>query len=328
MKKIITVLFVLALVFPCVFAQGANETVPAEVTYPTGTVTLICPWAAGGSTDITARAIASVAETYFGSPVVVVNREGGGSTIGTQEVALSAKGDGHTLLVGTVNALAILPHTMGLSYSPDNFKAIGQVCSRDMGIICKADKPWNTIMDFIRDAKANPGKYLVSCPQGGLQNILFQGLANMTGTSFTVYPVNSDTENLTAVLSGVSDLGVPGSYDVAAGQIAAGKVKVLALFSDKRVTSLPDVPTLKELGFDLSFAPWTSLLAPAKTSDAMVEKMREVWGKVLQSPELAELLKKNKQIPDYLDGATTQKTMVKQFTDFGKTIKSMGLAAN
>jgi len=327
MKRVIVMLFLLALVFTGAFAQGANEAAPAEVKYPTGTVTLICPWAAGGSTDITARAIASVAEAQFGSPVIVVNREGGGSTIGTQEVALSTKGDGYTLLVGTVNALAILPHTMGLAYSPDNFKAIGQVCSRDMGIICKADKPWNTIMDFIADAKANPGKYLVSCPQGGLQNILFQGLANMTGTSFKVYPVNSDTENLTAVLGGVSDLGVPGSYDVAAGQIAAGQVKVLALFSDKRIASLPNVPTLKELGFDLSFAPWTSLLASASTSDAMVLKLREVWAKVIQSPELAVLLKKNKQIPDYLDGATTQLTMVKQFNDFGKTIKSMGLAA-
>lgn len=327
MKKVIVTLFLLTFVILCTFAQGSNEAASAEVQYPTGTVTLICPWAAGGSTDITARAIASVAEKQFGSPVVVVNREGGGSTIGTQEVALSAKGDGYTLLVGTVNALAILPHTMGLAYSPDNFKAIAQVCSRDMGIICKADKPWNTITDFIEDAKANPGKYLVSCPQGGLQNILFQGLANMTGAQFTVYPVNNDTENLTAVLGGVSDLGVPGSYDVAAGQIAAGQVKVLALFSDKRTASLPNVPTLKELGFDLSFAPWTSLLAPANTPDPVVEKIREVWATVIQSPELAALLQKNKQIPDYLDGATTQMTMVKQYNDFGQTIKSMGLAA-
>jgi len=327
MKKVIVTLFLLTFVILCTFAQGSNEAASAEVQYPTGTVTLICPWAAGGSTDITARAIASVAEKQFGSPVVVVNREGGGSTIGTQEVALSAKGDGYTLLVGTVNALAILPHTMGLAYSPANFKAIAQVCSRDMGIICKADKPWNTITDFIEDAKANPGKYLVSCPQGGLQNILFQGLANMTGAQFTVYPVNNDTENLTAVLGGVSDLGVPGSYDVAAGQIAAGQVKVLALFSDKRTASLPNVPTLKELGFDLSFAPWTSLLAPANTPDPVVEKIREVWATVIQSPELAALLQKNKQIPDYLDGATTQMTMVKQYNDFGQTIKSMGLAA-
>ena len=327
MKKVIVTLFLLTFVILCTFAQGSNEAASAEVQYPTGTVTLICPWAAGGSIDITARAIASVAEKQFGSPVVVVNREGGGSTIGTQEVALSAKGDGYTLLVGTVNALAILPHTMGLAYSPANFKAIAQVCSRDMGIICKADKPWNTITDFIEDAKANPGKYLVSCPQGGLQNILFQGLANMTGAQFTVYPVNNDTENLTAVLGGVSDLGVPGSYDVAAGQIAAGQVKVLALFSDKRTASLPNVPTLKELGFDLSFAPWTSLLAPANTPDPVVEKIREVWATVIQSPELAALLQKNKQIPDYLDGATTQMTMVKQYNDFGQTIKSMGLAA-
>jgi tripartite-type tricarboxylate transporter receptor subunit TctC len=327
MKKVIVALFLLVLVLPCAFEQGSKEAVSAEVEYPTGPVTLICPWAAGGSTDITARAIASVAEARFGSPVVVVNREGGGSTIGTQEVALSTKGDGYTLLVGTINALAVLPHTMGLAYSPANFKAIGQVCSRDMGIICTADKPWNTITDFIQDAKANPGKYLVSCPQGGLQNILFQRLADMTGAQFRVYPVNNDTENLTAVLGGVSDLGVPGSYDVAAGQIAAGQVKVLALFSDTRAASLPNVPTLKELGFDLSFAPWTSLLVPASTPDSLVEKMRGVWREVIQSPELAALLAKNKQKPDYLDGAETQLTIEKQFKDFGETIKSMGLAA-
>ena len=319
MKKIVAMLLVLSLTLSLGCALAAE--------YPTGLVTLICPWAAGGSTDITARAIAAVAEKMFGTPVVVVNREGGGSTIGTQEVALNTAGDGNTLLVATVNALSILPHTMGLDYTPDNFKAIGQVSVRDMGIICKADKPWNTIADFLADAKANPGQYLVSCPQGGLQNILFQQLADMAGASFMVYPVNSDTENLTAVLGGVSDLGVPGSYDVAAGQIEAGEVKVLGLFSDRRVESLPDVPTLQELGYDLSFYPWTALLVPADTDAELLSAMQATWAEVLQDPELAEMLQKNKQIPMYLDGDATMANMVKQYADFGKTIEAMGLSA-
>jgi len=295
--------------------------------YPGGLVNLICPWAAGGSTDITARAIASVAEKKFGTPVVVVNREGGGSTIGTQEVALNTPGDGMSILVATVNACAILPHTMGLDYTPENFKAIGQVSVRDMGIICSADKPWNTIADFLEDAKANPGQYLVSCPQGGLQNLLFQQLADMTGASFTVYPVNNDTENLTAVLGGIADVGVPGSYDVAAGQIEAGEIKVLGVFSDRRVDALPEVPTLKELGYDLSFYPWTALLVPATTDDALVAEMEAAWAEVLNDPELHEMLAKNKQVPMYLNSADTMANMVKQYADFGATIESMGLSA-
>ena len=318
---------VLALLLVSVMLMGIGSAMAAE--YPGGKlVNLVCPWKAGGSTDITARALANVAEKMFGTSVIVTNREGGGSTIGTQEVAMNTATDGNTILVATVNALAILPHTMGLDYTPANFKAIGQVSVRDMGIICKADKPWNTIVDFLEDAKANPGQYLVSCPQGGLQNILFQMLADQTGASFTVYPVNNDTENLTAVLSGISDVGVPGSYDVAAGQIAAGEVKVLGLFSDRRLEILPDVPTLKELGFDLTFYPWTALLVPATTDDEIVAAMQEAWAKVLQSEELAELLKKNGQTPMYIDGATMDASMMEQFNDFGTTIEAMGLSAN
>lgn len=320
MKKILALLLALSVL------MGVSSAMAAD--YPSGKlINLVCPWGAGGSTDITARALANVAEKMFGTSVIVTNREGGGSTIGTQEVAMSTATDGGTILVATVNALAILPHTMGLGYTPENFKAIGQVSVRDMGIICKADKPWNTIVDFLEDAKANPGKYLVSCPQGGLQNILFQMLADQTGAEFTVYPVNNDTENLTAVLGGISDIGVPGSYDVAAGQIAAGEVKLLGLFSDRRLENLPDVPTLQELGFDLTFYPWTALLVPTTTDDEIVAAMQEAWAKVLQSEELAELLKKNGQTPMYMDGAAMDENMLTQYNDFGETIQSMGLSA-
>lgn len=319
MKKITALVLALAMMLSICGAVAEG--------YPNGLVNLICPWAAGGSTDITARAIAQVAEQMFGSPVVVVNREGGGSTIGTQEVALNTPGDGQTILVAALNSISVLPHTMGLDYTPANFKNLGQVCVREVGILCTADKPWTNINDFIEDAKTKPeGHYFVACPQGGVQNIMFQMLADAAGISFTVYPVNNDNESVTALLGGVADICIPGSYDAAAGQIEAGQVKALAAFSTERIPALPETPTLMELGYDMSYYPWTCLMVPATTDDALVAEMEEAWAKVLQSEELAELLVKSKQVPKYMDGKTTHDVITKQYNDFGETIEKMGLS--
>ena len=319
MKKLIALILSLAMLLSVCGAVAEG--------YPNGLVNLICPWAAGGSTDITARAIAQVAEQMFGSPVVVVNREGGGSTIGTQEVALNTPGDGQTILLAVPNSITILPHTMGLDYSPANFKNLGQVCVREVGIMCTADKPWTTINDFIEDAKTKPdGHYFVACPQGGIQNIMFQMLADAAGISFTVYPVSNDNESVTAMLGGVADISIPSSYDAAIGQIEAGNVKALATFSTERIPALPDAPTLIELGYDVSYYPWTSLMVPATTDDALVAEMEEVWAKVLQSEELAELLVKSKQVPKYMDGKTAHDVITKEYKNVGETIEKMGLS--
>ena len=297
----------------------------STVSFPNGTITLICPWGAGGSTDITARAIANVAEDKLGVPVVVVNRAGGSSTIGTQEVALTAEGDGTTILVATINALTILPHTLELEYSPADFKAVGQVSVRDMAIISRSSKPWNDINDFINDAKKAPGEYMIAIPQGGLQHLLFQKLCEETGIEVTVYPISGDAEGLTAILGGVADLAIPGSYNVAAGQIEAGEIKALAAFSDRPVEDLPDTPLLIDLGYDITSYPWTALLIPASTPDALHKVMQEKFKEILIDPELLGMLVKNGQTPYYLDGDTTLQTITEQYEDFGKIVDSMDL---
>ena len=301
-----------------------DSSAPA-VEYPTGPITLICPWGAGGSTDITARAIAEVAEEKLGVPVVVENREGGSSTIGTQEVALQTEGDGTTILVATINALTILPHTLDLDYAPDNFKAIGQVSVRDMAIITSSSQTWETIDDFIADAKEHPGEYLLAVPQGGLQHLLFQQLCNEAGIEVTLYPISGDAEALTAILGGVADIAIPGSYSVAAGQFEAGEVKALAAFSDRPIEDLPDTPLLMDLGYDIAVYPWTCLLVPADTPDDLLAAMESAFEEILNDDGLKETLVKNGQIPYYLNSSSTMEMILKQYNDFGDVVASMDM---
>lgn len=296
----------------------------SDIKYPTGPIILVCPWGAGGSTDITARGIAKIAEEKLGVPVVVENRKGGSSSIGTQEVA-SAEGDGTTILVATINALAIMPHTLSLEYTPDNFKAIGQVSVRDMAIFSQSSKPWNDINDFIEDAKENPGEYLIAVPQGGLQHLLFQRLCDETGIDVTIYPISGDAEGLTAVLGGVADIIIPGSFNVVAGQLEAGVVKALASFSDRPIEQLPGTPLLIDLGYDISVYPWTTLLVPANTPDDLLVAMQEAFEEVLKDDALIEMLVKNGQTPYYLDGNATMDMIKKQYEDFGKVVSSMDI---
>lgn len=301
-----------------------EEQAPAQaVTYPTGTIKLVCPWAAGGSTDITARAIADVASDMLGVPVIVENREGGGSSIGTQEVANIRDGDGYTILVATINGIAVLPHTLELDYSPADFKDVGQVCERSLALIASNRSGWTDFASFVEDAKANPGKYMIAVPSGGLQHITFERLCNDAGIDVSIYPVPGDSDAITSVLSGVADLCMPGSWDAAKGQLDAGEMVALGSLSEERIEALPDVQTMKEQGYDVSVSAWTALLLPASTPDDVAAAVEEAFAQVLQSEALADMLEKNNQVPTYVAGQAHMPIIQKQYDDFKATIAGM-----
>jgi len=288
-------------------------------------INLICPWAAGGSTDIVARAIAQRAEDILGVPVQVVNREGGGSSIGTQEAALATP-DGHTILVATINGLTILPYTQNLSYSVEDFASIGQVCTRDLGIFCLADKPWNDVSDVIEACKADPSTCLMGAATGSLQHVLMLQLAAAGEFELNQYPIAGDSEALSSLLGGTIDVSIPGSIDVFKGQIDSGEVKLLGVLSEERLEAYPDTPTLKELGYDVTASAWTSLLVPAGTPQEIVDELETAFQKVLTDPELTALIEKAGQDPNYQDGETNIAMIRQQYEDFGEVIKESGLA--
>ena len=321
-KNLAILVSVLVVVCLAVGSVGCSSTSSEE--YPSKPITLVVPWGAGGSTDVTGRAIADVAEKTLGQPVVVKNREGGSSTIGTQEVA-NADGDGYTILVATINALAILPHTLDLQNTPADFKGVGRVAVRDIAVVTTSDKPWNDMADFIEDAKKNPGAYSFATPQGGLQHLVFEQVMQAAGFEATLYPVQGDAEGLTAVLGGTADLQVPGSYNVAKGQMDAGEMKALAVFSEVRAEALPDTPTLIELGYDVSVYPWTTLLLPATTPDDVVKQVQDAFKVVLNDPELIDLLERSGQTPMYLDGDAAMEAIQAEYERFGQTVEAVGL---
>lgn len=331
MKKLLVIILAVSMCISLGACSGGTPNPTASSAAENTTVfdgkviDLLCPWAAGGSTDIVARAIAQRAEDILGVPVQVVNREGGGSSIGTQEAA-QADPDGHTILVATINGLTILPYTQDLSYSVDDFTSIGQVCTRNLGIFCLADKPWNDVSDVVEAAKADPQEILMGAATGSLQHVLMLQLAAAGEFELNQYPIAGDSEALSSLLGGTIDVSIPGSMDVFKGHLDSGEVKLLGVLSEERLEAYPDTPTLKELGYDITASAWTALLVPSGTPQEIVDELETAFQEVLTDPELTSLIEKAGQTPNYQDGETNIAMIRQQYEDFGEVIKESGLA--
>jgi len=302
----------------CVSTQSSYD------KYPEKTVKLLVPWPAGGSTDLIARALGNAAENHFSQPVIVENREGGSGTIGTQEVA-SSKGDGYTILVAAIAPTILQPHYLDLNYTPESFKAIAQVSVRDVVVAVKKDAPWNTLEELIKDAKSEPEKISYAVTKGVHNQLLFEMLSNEAGFKAKLYPVQGDMPSITAVLSNVADVSVVSSISVIKPQLDAGEMKALAIFSANRSSLLPDVPTVKELGYDLVGNPWTGLMVPKDTPDELVKVISAKFKALIEDPGFVENMEKIGETIDYLGPDEFMNKVLKEYKEFGEVIESLGL---
>jgi tripartite-type tricarboxylate transporter receptor subunit TctC len=261
--------------------------------YPSKAVRLIVPFAPGGSTDIIGRTVAQKLNEAWGQQVLVDNRAGGSTVIGTDLVAKSAP-DGYTLLV-TPAPFTIVPSlaTTKLPYDPaKDFEPIVLINTTPLVVVVNPSVPAKSIKELIALAKSKPGKLNYGSSGSGGSNHLAGELFNsMAGVKMVHIPYKGNAPALTDLVGGHVDL-VYNGLTSAMPFIKSGRLRALAVTSLKRAGALPDLPTLDELGLKgFQAVAWNGLTAPARTPREVIAKINADVVKIVKSPELIERLK-------------------------------------
>ncbi len=281
--------------------------------YPEKPVTLICTWGAGGANDLIARKIADTMKTYFPQPIVVVNRPGGAGTIGTAEI-VGARPDGYTICSTTMSSLAIKPHQMKLPYkTPDDYTAIALVSTQEDLLTVPIDSPVKTLKDFIEYAKANPGKLRVgTCGVGHFTDLILETLKHMAKIDVQAVPSKSGGEQI-ALQLGKHVEGIITTVSEALPYIEGGKFRPLVLSDVKRSPLVPNVPTFKELGYDITINTYTVLLGPNGIPQDRLSKFQESYKKVSKDSNFVKFMDGQGFTVTYEDGADLKKRLWKDY---------------
>jgi tripartite-type tricarboxylate transporter receptor subunit TctC len=283
----------LALVLAAVAAAtlGNAEAQDAAANYPNRPIRIIVGFTAGGGNDILARLVGQRLSESLGQPVVIENKPGAGAIIGTEYVKAQAP-DGYTLLMGASGAMTINPAVYTrLPYSTQrDFAPISMVASFPFLLLVNPVTPVKSVPELVAYAKANPDKanYGSSSPAFQLTAELFK---QRTGAPMQHIPYKGSNETLGAVVANQVLVSIVDAAP-AAGQIAAGQVRALAVTSGKRSPQFPDVPTLAEAGVpDMDVTFWSGLFAPAGTPPAIVKKLEAEVRRIVRLPDIQERMR-------------------------------------
>jgi len=316
------------LLLAALFTAGSR---PAQAQpYPIKPVRIIVPYTPGGSNDVLGRMVAKHMQDAFKQPFVVENKAGAAGQIGAESAAKSAA-DGYTLLVAPNDVMTVTPnfHPNG-PYDPvKDFEPIGTLGAVPIVLVVNASSPYKTVSELVAAAKAKPGVLsYASAGSGGPQHMSAELFASMTGVKMVHVPYKGNVPALTDVLGGQVDV-LFSPINSALPHIKNGKLRALAMASDKRVASLPDVPTLTETGVPgYKSEIWIALFAPARTPKEIVDALAAEVVRMQTLPEVKEQL--SAQGIDPLTATPAQvSSMVK--TDLARwqqVIKDTGVKAN
>lgn len=291
-------------------SAAAALATPALVTpsfaqdYPSRPVTLVNPFPPGGAADVVGRPFAAALEPLFKQPVVVETKSGAAGAVGAQ-FAASAKPDGYTLLahLPSISGFAEVDRLFGRTpkFTRADFIPIARLTEGPMVLVVNDQQPFKTLKDFIDDAKANPNKLIFS--SSGLYGALHLPMALLikaAGIQMKHLPTAGGGPALTALL-GNNAQALVSSIGAANAQIKAGKLRALACFSPQRAAALPDVPTVKESGYDVEFSIWCGLFAPKGTPDAVINRVRADTKTVVASEQFKTAIANIGDVVGHLD---------------------------
>ena len=246
--------------------------------YPSKPITMVVPFPPGGVADVVGRPVAEAMSRHLNQSVVVTNRAGAGGGIGMSQVAKAAP-DGYNVLMA-LSSLVVLPEADRILQRSPMFEVnqlipIARMTADPTVLVVRADSPWKTYADFIAHAKANPGRISFgSSGNYGTMHVPMEQLKAATSSYMLHVPYTGAGPAILGMLSGQVDAVATGPAS-AVGQIKAGKLRALAHWGEGRLALLPDVPSFKELGVNITYLQWAGLFAPAGTPQPVVDKLRE-----------------------------------------------------
>ena len=295
----------------------------AMAKYPERPITLAVGFAAGGSTDQAGRAMAAAAEKILGVPEVVINKPGGGGTIAASWLK-PKKADGYNLVVLTPAIVAggltkKVPYDIFTDFTP-----IMRFTGFTHCIASLADKPWKSLKEMIEFAKKNPGKVTSGSPgKGSIPYLAAVQLGSVAGVDFKQIPFKGGAPQLAAMLGGHLDFynGPPVFWP----HVKTGKVNFLAVYADKRLADYPDVPTVKEVGYDVTAPSPIGIAAPAGLPDEVAKVLHDAFKKAMQDPNVIKTCKKLQMPMTYEGPKEFEQTIINMWNYYGSIAEKVGL---
>jgi tripartite-type tricarboxylate transporter receptor subunit TctC len=299
--------------------------VPAAAEYPERPLTIVAAYPAGGMVDVVARPLADGMKKKFPKGVAVLNRPGGGGSVGMAEVA-QAKPDGYTVILAPVSTLVIHPQLNALPYkTPDDYEPIINTISFYPLLAVREDSPWKTARELIGAAKASPGKLRIGSPgEGTASHLSLEQLKASAGVSITHVPFSGWGESSPAVLGGHTE-GVVAQPGEVRPMVDAKKMRVLVVFQNTRHPAFPDTPTAKELGWDSALGTWFVLTAPKGTPPAVIKYLHDAAKAAMEEPSFVNLMKTRAVDIEYKDGAKARQDLWREYKLYTDLLTRLGM---
>jgi tripartite-type tricarboxylate transporter receptor subunit TctC len=320
MKKIfsLSLLLSMAITFSVVIPSISQE------KYPSKPIHLIVPMTAGGGTDRVARALADSLKNHLPQPVLVENLPGAGSVMGMSKLHAS-KADGYTL--GMVGGYLITTALQGMTKFPaTDFTLIARTSGETFTFSVPADSKYRSLKEMIEASKADPDRLtLGNAGTGALTHLASVAMNQDTGAKFRIVPFVGGAKELTALLGGHIDAGIFSMSEVLGHSLPGGKIRTLAVFSEKRSPKLPDVPSLLELGIrGVPEGPWQGVASPKGLPEEVRNTLTEAVRKALQEPYWKDFLEKFGYSERFLPGRQFEEFFKSDLQVTERLLKSIG----
>jgi tripartite-type tricarboxylate transporter receptor subunit TctC len=265
----------------------------AQAAFPAKPITMVVPFPPGGLADLVGRPVAEAMGRDLGQPVVIENRGGAGGGIGMAHAAKAAP-DGYTILMA-LSSYSVLPTAdtvLGRQqmYAFNSLRPIARITGDPTVLAVRADAPWKTVKDFVEDARKRPGAInFGSSGNYGTMHVPMEILKQVANVRMTHIPYTGAGPAIVALLGGQVDALSTGPATVLQ-HVKAGKVRVLGHWGNSRLESMPEVPSLKQSGYDAEYAQWSGLFVPAGTPEPVVQRLRAAARAAAHDPKVKEVI--------------------------------------
>jgi tripartite-type tricarboxylate transporter receptor subunit TctC len=298
----------------------------ADVKYPAKPIHMWVGFAAGGSTDICARSVSSIAEKSLGQPIVVENKPGGGGALLLGLLA-SATPDGYTLATTSDTPYTRAPHLINVKYDPmKDFIPLVRLGLQRQGIVVRADSPFKKWQDLIDFARKNPGQLAYGTPgPGTTPHLAMEKIALQEKVKFQHIPFQGDTPAMSAVLGGHVMAAATGAL-AWTSHVKAGTLRLLLVFDPEGMDEWPEVPTFKKVGYNFEAPTAQMVSCPKGVPKPVIDKLITVFSDAVMSPQFQKVAREQELLAAKpLTGADFQKWLQQQYNMYGTFIKEVGL---
>ena len=300
--------------------------IPAAAQYPERPLTIIVAYPAGGMVDIVARPNAEAMKKKFPKGIAVLNRPGGGGSVGMAEMTQS-KPDGYTIILSPNSTMVIHPQLNDLPYkTPDDFEPILKTISFYTLLTVRAESPYKTMQELVAAAKANPGKVRVGSPgEGTISHLTLERFQANGNFKTTHVPFSGWGETSPALLGGHIDAAMAQPGEVKP-LVDAKKLRVLAVASPQRHTYFPDTPTSKEIGLGEGSGTWFAYTAPKGTPAPVLKYIHDAAKAAIEEPAFVQLMKNRGVDIDYKPGDKVREELWSEHRLYGQLLKQLGMS--